>query len=471
MRLSVLALSGTAAVLCAAPLPAQPEPPVTDGKVIVPLTLHPAPAAKPASTTYLLPEYGESIPGNRVHMFLRCFMEQDSLFGREGADWREKWNKMPLSELPTGDLKDYAGRLARQDMYDAARMLQVDWQLWYFFRRDVFGTLLPDVQKMRALADVLKTRARGQIAARDFPGAIRTLKTLFGLARTFEPHPTMIGQLVGMAIAATGCGVVEELVQQPGCPNLFWSLTDLPSPFIPVRLGVQGERMVGGVEFQALVEATGPLPDMVLGKMIAHMEELAEVEFRTGAGQPKKSPRARFAAWAADPRRVEEARKRLVAAGFDPGLVRAMTPLQAVFTDDVRRYEVARDELFKWLNQPYWQATGARRVEEELRKAEGDLVVGPILIPAAMKVKSAEARTDQRIAFLRVIEAVRLHAHEHGGTLPASLAEVALPLPVDPVSGKPFTYTVQDGVATLTGENPNPGTEKTNRVYRITLRK
>src|SRR5207302_1936482 len=105
-------------------------------------------------------------------------------------------------------------------------------QVGTFLRRDGIGTLLPDVQKMRSVAAALKTRVRGQVKAGDHLGAIETLRTMFALARTMEAHPTLIGTLVGLAIASIACDAAEELVQQPGCPNLFWSFTDLPAPFL-----------------------------------------------------------------------------------------------------------------------------------------------------------------------------------------------------------------------------------------------
>ena len=78
---------------------------------------------------------------------------------------------------------------------------------------------------------------------------------------------------------------------------------------------------------------------------------------------------------------------------------------------------------------------------------------------------------EQRIAYLRVIEAVRLHAFENGGKLPDKLDEIKLPIPNDPIRGKAFDYSVKDGKATLSGGNPNPEQASTNRVYEIQLKK
>ncbi len=71
------------------------------------------------------------------------------------------------------------------------------------------------------------------------------------------------------------------------------------------------------------------------------------------------------------------------------------------------------------------------------------------MIPASLSVRQAQARIDQRIALLRHVEALRLYAAEHNGTLPAKLADITVPLPVDPITGKPFRYEAY-GIARLT---------------------
>ena len=95
------------------------------------------------------------------------------------------------------------------------------------------------------------------------------------------------------------------------------------------------------------------------------------------------------------------------------------------------------------------------------------------LLPAYYKVLVAKMRLHQRVAQLAVAEGVRAHAAGTGGKLPAALDAVKLPLPVDPVTGKPFVYELKDGTATIRG-TPAPGREKEpsfNRVYEVTVRK
>ncbi len=86
-------------------------------------------------------------------------------------------------------------------------------------------------------------------------------------------------------------------------------------------------------------------------------------------------------------------------------------------------------------------------------------------------VPLAQGRVDQRIALLRHVEALRLYAAEHDGTLPAKLCEVPVPLPVDPFTGKPFRYEVTGNTAHLRGTPPaGKETDTTFNIhYEVTI--
>lgn len=433
------------------------------------MTITPSGARKPASRDFLLPEFRQAIPGNRVQMFLRCFMEQDIFFGKVESEKRHKWIEMALKDLPVNELKNYGGQWIRRDMHDAARMTNADWQLWYFARRDGYNTLLPDVQKMRALAEAIKSRVRGEIANRDFEGALHDLRTLLGLARSMESHPTLIGNLVGFAITEIAVKAIQELVQQPGAPNLYWALTDLPSPFMSIRAGLEGERMFISADFEELRNSADPISDSAVMRKIEYIEKLFAMEgpgnkkLFDAAGTPKKALPAR----AKIKQEVAAARERLIQSGLKPEHVRVWTPLHVVLLDEARLYEEYRDEACKWANLPYWKARPGMAAEEAKLKKESEKSPFLVLVPAIAKVKTAQARTDQRLRAILHIEAIRLYAHEHQNKLPAKLDDIKLPLGIDPVTGKPFEYSVKDGVATLHGANPHPDSPQTNKYYEI----
>jgi hypothetical protein len=468
---------------CAVPAAAQPPVEPKDGKVTIPLTLSPTAEPKPTSRFLLQPQYTDLMPGEQLAGFLKCFMEQERFFSPAEEKRRTEWNALPLADLPLDQVRQhgvldgiaydppYARLMVFMDQ--AARYDRVDWNLWYNLRKDGLNTLLPEVQKLRSLAQVLKLRMRAEVKAGEFAKATETSKTLFGLARMLERAPTLISYLVGIAISTVAVDALEEMVQQPGCPNLYWGLTDLGGPVLDIRTGAGGERVWLAELFQPVLDATGPLSDEQLAAVFRRIDNLYVSE------PPKKDvpppPSAQFKKLAADPKFVDAARAYLVETGSRPEHVKSYTPLQAVVASDIRHLEAVRDDCLRTLMLPLWQAEPLdRAIDDDLKKqkAAGTLVLAPELIPAVLRVRQRSAALDQRVAYLRVIEAIRLYAHDNGGQLPASLDEIKLPLPADPVTGKPFAYSVRDGgVAVLHGGNPTPGIDRANREYEIHIRK
>src|SRR5262249_41160981 len=176
----------------------------------------------------LLPELAEMEPGNPVQGYLKCFCEQNNFFhSKEAVQKREKYRTMPLGELPVNEVRNYGGHALRC-ADDAARMGRPDCQILRRIKTDGIGLLLPELQPMRTLGWALQVRFRGEVAEKRFDDALRTAKTLLALARHTGEHPTLIGELVGLAIGATALQNLEEMIGQPGCPNLYWALVALP---------------------------------------------------------------------------------------------------------------------------------------------------------------------------------------------------------------------------------------------------
>ena len=70
-----------------------------------------------------------------------------------------------------------------------------------------------------------------------------------------------------------------------------------------------------------------------------------------------------------------------------------------------------------------------------------------------------------------IVEALRLHAAAHEGQLPARLADIGVPMPVDPVTGKPFDYDAEGATAHLRGPAPGGATPGADVHYAVTLLK
>jgi len=414
-------------------------------EVLVELTVSPMAAPKPALKYQLLPELKEMNPGNPCLGYLKCFMEaQGFFFNPVSAQNREKWAEMPLKELPLDELRHYGGITLRQADH-AARLDNPDWQVLLKAKSEGPRLLMPEIQQMRMLAMALRVRCRGAVAEKRFEDAIMTTKTNLALARHMQAHPSIIADLVGLAIAVVALGPVEEMIQQPGCPNLYWALTDLPRPFISLAKGLQAERFMWDPEF-ALLDTAAPMSEEKLAKVRASLTELTKME-------EMKDALTWLDARVKDEKHVSAARKRLIETGLEEKKVNTFPAMQVIFLDEKREYEMRRDDSMKWFTLPYWQAETGFLASHPPEQGGQDTLfsnLGPLLL----KVRGAQARADRRIAMLRTVEALRLYAADHDGKLPANLSELSVPVPDDPITGKPFDYKVDGATAELHGAAP-----------------
>lgn len=174
---------------------AQADKPIPD--LHVPLVIVPAKTPKPALKYTLLPDYNEMTSGDALGSYLKSFAEQSNLyFSAAGEKEFEKYETAKLTELPEAAATFGGKSLTNAD--SAARMDHIDWLSVTHLKRDGIQTLLPEVQQMRRLARALKIRARGQINQKKYPEAIETIKTMLGMARHMDQHPTVIGNLVAL---------------------------------------------------------------------------------------------------------------------------------------------------------------------------------------------------------------------------------------------------------------------------------
>jgi hypothetical protein len=399
--------------------------------------------------------------------------QQKFFFDRETEARRDKLQTMPLKELPAKELQDYGGSALRQADW-AARLDKPDWQILLQCKTEGIGLLLPDVQQMRKLALALKVRFRAEVALGRFDDAIRTAKTMFALARHLDEHPTLIGDLVGIAIATIAIGPLDEMLEQPGSPNLYWALTNLPSPLVSMDKGMEGERMLIRGQFRDLDDAA-PMSEEQIKKIMTMLDNLRQVvKIEQKPDEPDRSTRAWVADRTKDEKLLRAARRRLVEVGVPEERLARFPAEQVILLDEYREYEVRRDEFAKLVSLPTWQVMeplAAQQRQIKSLKSEDGLFLG--LVPALYKVRQAQGRLEQRIALLRNVEALRLYAAEHGGKLPEKLADCPVPLPEDPFTGKPFRYEVSGNTAHLRGTPPQ-GEEKNpalNVHYELTIQK
>jgi hypothetical protein len=413
---------------------------------VVRLAVRPMAAPKPALKYHLLPEVGELKPGNPVQWYVRCFQEQRVFFfGKEANADRARYRSMPLSELPADKLRRYGGGALTQADW-GARLETPDWQVLDRVQAEGTEMTSPELGPLHVLAMALQVRFRAEVAGRHFDDALGTAKTMLALARHLGEHPTGAANRVGLSVAQLALDTLQEAVQQPGCPNLYWALTDLPSPLVELRKGAQGDRALAAADLRPIRD-DAPMTGAEIEKTVSHLAGVMGL-VRLQAGLEPRNPGAILEARANDVGQVRAARARLVGSGLAEDLVRKFPPAQVILLDEKRDFEGRRDEERKLLGLPPWQGEALARAAGPGRG--GDALFADLL-PDPARARRALGRLEQRVALLRHVEALRLYAAAHGGKLPEKLADVPVPLPSDPFTGKPFAYKAEGNTAHLRG--------------------
>jgi hypothetical protein len=154
-----------------------------------------------------------------------------------------------------------------------------------------------------------------------------------------------------------------------------------------------------------------------------------------------------------------------------------MPVLQVILIEALNKYRHYRDEAYKLMYLPYLEAMASiDKLSGDERKAlrEKPTALFVAFLPRMAKVYEATIRLDRRVAALRCIEAVRLHAAANNGKLPQKLTDIKMvPVPTDPATGRAFVYQVQGDRVTLR-DPPRPNGQpalSTPLHYEITFKR
>jgi hypothetical protein len=439
-----------------------------------PLAVTPAAVPDPALRFRLLPWFTDRVPGNAALEYHRALTDSPGSVSAaeksQASDAAEGWVSGPPPAAVKRVLDAYAGSLRAADR--AARCDRCEWELDARARENVMATPAGDIGGLRELGHYLGWRARAEIADGQFDAAARSFATAFQLARHVNRMPLLIHALVAASLAEQTLKEVEAWVARPGSPNLYWALTGLPAPFVDLRTAAELEAGFPDTilpDYRRLEQ--GPVSKAEAEKLVGGW---IKGTIRSGTPDDLRRlgldhPLAEVGLTAVLTLRYQTARKFLLAHGKPAAEVDAMPSLQVVYLYDLALFRRLRDDQMKWIGQPYPVArAGLRAAAERQNQVLADSWNDPLLktfcyaLPGWEKITLAPGRVDRRLAALRVVEAVRLHAAGHGHP-PPSLDDLgAVPVPADPLTGRPFEYAVTGDTFTLTapppdGEPANPG--------------
>lgn len=472
----LLALTLTSLVLCAGQVRAA-DPPEAESIRTIKLQLHPAPEPRYALQYLLETPYMEQRPSNGALLYQTAvsqMMETNSGEDAIDRDTLKQWCTSPLKALSVEEVRAAIARFEQTFRYldSAARCERCTWE--YPIREEGFHYMMPQLGEYRTLSRILSLKARLEVHDGAFDEALKTLRSGISMARDVGNGPSLIQHLVGISIAARIANEIEGLIQQTDSPNLYWALTALPRPLVNPRAAMQMESAALYAQLPELLT----LDDNVLSN-----DQVIELWKRTARlfGSSDDDP----GQWLNDARDVASAmelypraKADLLEQGYSANKIDAWPALYAILVYQHQQFRAVRDLSFKWSYVPYPQArVGLKQGDQAISRiweySNGSEFVNPfvIVMPAIYRIGFIDARLERDITILRCIEAIRMYAAEHDGTLPSSLTEITqVPVPSDPMHGRAFRYQVAGGKAILESPVPPDGGPRDGLRYEITLK-
>jgi hypothetical protein len=446
------------------------------------LLLTPAKPPTPALRYQLLPDARLTISGDAAVVYKQIIdLLAKKPLGASSLVLSDL-SQLPLNRLPKVELRK---ELAEHDevfvlLDKAARCDRCDWGLLERLRQKGIGTLLPEIERMRYCAMLLEVKARLEMADGRLDQALIALRSGLALARNTGDAETLINFLVGVAITAIMERELDQFIALPDAPNLYYALTDLPSPLFSMRKGLQGERVSIYGTFPGLRDVAtnldaGPLTGKELALWVKVVDGLSK------GNELLPPPLGRlWMGWNIE-QKHEIAKKALIAAGRPREKVEAMPHVQVALLHALLDYDAALDNLIVLEKRPYWEWSdpdtdvNRRYLQDRWKDYNTSAIpLTMLLLPAVQRVTLARARMERKTALLRIIEAIRFYAADHDGRLPPSLAAIReVPIPCDPVTGKDFEYQVVGEIAKLSGPPPAMQTPNVGNtvVYELAIRK
>jgi hypothetical protein len=436
-------------------------------------TLVLVPASEPAQAlkVRLLPTVTDQKNGNAallLHTAAELYPDQEG-----GEDIQKKvqaWLDLPIDQVPMAEANEVLARFNGSFHQIELASLR-DRSEWEMPLEDGFAMLMPGLSTYRHLAWAMSLKLRIEVSRGQSDRALQTLRHGLSMGRNVAGQ-TLIQDLVGTAITSVMLKEIESMLQRADYPNLYWALTALPVPWIDLRRAIESEEAVLLVEFPGLrnLDQEVMTPEQASRLVNGFWSKVMSL-----MGSPEVPlPKVTAMGWVL--LHYTDAKAYLAAKGMTHDRIEAMPAAQAVMLYQLDTFREMRDRLFKWFSVPYPVAQPhLKQAGHEVNRLTQEKGIKAnlfaALLPALSRVAFLQARLDRQVAMLRTIEAIRLYAADHGSQLPQTLEAItAVPVPLDPVTGRAFLYQVTDSkVARLEAPKTDDETKK-RPVYELTLK-
>ena len=419
---------------------------------VVKLTLHARSVPKNPDERRLLPRELELRDGNAAIELLRMPWEKTNFIDLQRKEMND-WLKMKGDD-PKLIKREEVFAEFKDKMRRAAYTRDADWD-YPLGEQPMISILLPDVQGMRNFAGrVMSLWIRIQIAKGNLKAAEEGLLIQMACARHVSRTPFIVCHLVGNAIAEIGFEQFEDLIQHPNSENYYYALSMLPITLGDYKTTVEVDTSIVRSSMPSL--GTGDLPPVEDHRWISAFNELHEYYITTITS-------AKEVDLDALKQQAQTAAKELPSlTGIAETEIEKMSDEEKATRWLLANFELISGKYVAATQLPTHQALQAlvelQKEIEKLNEKTAFQHVGEVpqgaLISHFFDIHSVRAfvschRFSRNAKLLQIVEAIREYASKNENSLPKSLSEIELHVPVDPFTNKPAEYELKDGVAVL----------------------
>lgn len=433
-------------------------------------------------STRLIPQPYDMIEGNAAVHYLQAmgFLEQQpALQWRRDFEYKNAqaaiaaeqpvdsfpphvWRQTHPNDLPVDEVNNYLSSMSFQVglLAEAARRKYCSFDRNYKEIDDPLSYTIPEVQAMRDLNRTQELRYLLAIAENRVEDAIAILGQQFSMAIHLAQDPIGPSCLVGIGCASSGWENAFFLSEHPQSPNLYWAIAALPKPLVDLNTALSYESQHIYASFKFLREVNSqPTPQTFWDRPLKQVADLIDRanQFSGQNPGPMLSDLGSFGVTLSIASAVPQARQYLRnVENLSDEELDQLPDAQIYFLAVRRAFDTFHDAYSKWLHVPHWQRENRLKEQdqmlvESLSKYQFFGFLTNYFLPAYRYYMIAQTRLDQQIALLQTAEAIRHWLAVHNNEFPHSLADLDLPAPDDPATGKPFQYILHSQGATLTG--------------------
>jgi hypothetical protein len=326
----------------------------------------------------------------------------------------------------------------------AGRCENCDWEFpWH---EEGLGTLLPQLSPLRTLGRILKVRALREIDQGKIDDAVQTMRLGYEMADKVGEKGVLVCGLISMSISLNMNDCLEQLMNRPDAPNLYWALSGFPNRQAVLSASIDGES-------QWWVNAIPNLAQAWRGEDISAQQWHAMLDYlhsTVGGSHPNVSDVVK----ATSPELMRQAQEQYAQTHhITPEQAAGVDPIIVVGTFYLSQLQIARDNAFKLrgLAVPTRIAM-SKKAHDDFEKLMREQPANPFLqtLSDFHGIYVRFARIDRLLAALTTVEAIRSYAAANNGELPAQLSDITdTPVPLNPATGEPFEYRTDNGTATL----------------------